>query len=82
MLVQVPDGRSVPTGCTSTLGMEGGAIANSQISASSVYVGFLGVQRWGPELARLHSSGLVNAWTASDYDSKPWIQVGRRSRAE
>ncbi|EGW12021.1 Lactadherin, partial [Cricetulus griseus] len=61
--------------CTSTLGMEGGAIANSQISASSVYVGFLGVQRWGPELARLHSSGLVNAWTASDYDSKPWIQV-------
>ncbi|XP_007653088.2 lactadherin isoform X1 [Cricetulus griseus] len=66
---------SLASSCTSTLGMEGGAIANSQISASSVYVGFLGVQRWGPELARLHSSGLVNAWTASDYDSKPWIQV-------
>ncbi|XP_005077840.1 lactadherin isoform X3 [Mesocricetus auratus] len=61
--------------CTTKLGMEGGAIANSQISASSVYVSFLGVQRWGPELARLHRSGLVNAWTASDYDSKPWIQV-------
>ncbi|CAH7339000.1 lactadherin isoform X1 [Phodopus roborovskii] len=61
--------------CTTKLGMEGGAIANSQISASSVHVGFLGIQRWGPELARLHRSGLVNAWTASDYDSKPWIQV-------
>ncbi|XP_021087304.1 lactadherin isoform X2 [Mesocricetus auratus] len=66
---------SLASSCTTKLGMEGGAIANSQISASSVYVSFLGVQRWGPELARLHRSGLVNAWTASDYDSKPWIQV-------
>ncbi|KAK7810161.1 hypothetical protein U0070_026784 [Myodes glareolus] len=61
--------------CTSKLGMEGGAIADSQISASSVYVGFMGLQRWGPELARLYRTGIVNAWTASNYDSKPWIQV-------
>lgn len=62
-------------GCSTKLGMEGGAIADSQISASSVYVGFMGLQRWGPELARLYRTGIVNAWTASSYDSKPWIQV-------
>ncbi|XP_008851060.1 lactadherin isoform X1 [Nannospalax galili] len=63
------------TGCSTKLGMEGGAIADSQISASSVYMGFMGIQRWGPELARLYLTGIVNAWTASNYDSKPWIQV-------
>lgn len=63
------------TGCSTQLGMEGGAIADSQISASSVYMGFMGLQRWGPELARLYRTGIVNAWTASNYDSKPWIQV-------
>lgn len=62
-------------GCSTKLGMEGGAIADSQISASSVYMGFMGLQRWGPELARLYRTGIVNAWTASSYDSKPWIQV-------
>ncbi|KAL1774430.1 lactadherin isoform X2 [Sigmodon hispidus] len=62
-------------GCATRLGMEGGAIADSQISASSVYMGFMGLQRWGPELARLHRTGIVNAWTSSNYDSKPWIQV-------
>ncbi|XP_014444943.1 lactadherin isoform X2 [Tupaia chinensis] len=61
--------------CSRPLGMEGGAITDAQISASSVYVAFLGIQRWGPELARLHLKGIVNAWTASNYDKKPWIQV-------
>ncbi|XP_034359872.1 lactadherin isoform X1 [Arvicanthis niloticus] len=61
--------------CSTKLGLEGGAIADSQISASSVYVSYLGLQRWGPELARLYRTGIVNAWTASNYDSKPWIQV-------
>ncbi|XP_051004713.1 lactadherin isoform X2 [Acomys russatus] len=61
--------------CSTKLGMEKGAIADSQISASSVYVSFMGMQHWGPELARLHASAVVNAWTASNYDSKPWIQV-------
>lgn len=68
-------GTHCETGCSTKLGMEGGAIADSQISASSVYMGFMGLQRWGPELARLYRTGIVNAWTASSYDSKPWIQV-------
>ncbi|XP_042554479.1 lactadherin isoform X2 [Dipodomys spectabilis] len=64
-----------PSACATPLGMEGGAIGDAQLSASSVHLGFLGLQRWGPELARLRRSGLVNAWTASNYDKKPWIQV-------
>lgn len=55
--------------------MEGGAISDAQLSASSVYYGFLGLQRWGPELARLNNHGIVNAWTSSNYDKSPWIQV-------
>uniref|UniRef100_A0A673TPH3 Milk fat globule-EGF factor 8 protein n=1 Tax=Suricata suricatta TaxID=37032 RepID=A0A673TPH3_SURSU len=61
--------------CAMPLGMETGAISDSQISASSVHLGFLGLQRWAPELARLHRTGIVNAWTASNYDKNPWIQV-------
>ncbi|XP_030045558.1 lactadherin isoform X2 [Microcaecilia unicolor] len=61
--------------CAVALGMEGGAIADSQISATSVHYGFLGIQRWGPELARLNKKGIVNAWTSSYYDKTPWIQV-------
>lgn len=68
--------------CAVPLGMETGAIADRQVSASSVHLGFLALQRWGPELARLHRSGIVNAWTASNYDRSPWIQVNllRRMR--
>lgn len=62
-------------GCAVLLGMEGGAISDAQLSASSVYYGFLGLQRWGPELARLNNHGIVNAWTSSNYDKSPWIQV-------
>ncbi|XP_064422095.1 milk fat globule EGF and factor V/VIII domain containing b isoform X2 [Latimeria chalumnae] len=61
--------------CISKLGMEGGAIENSQITASSVYYGFLGLQRWGPELARLNNKGMVNAWTSATSDVSPYIQV-------
>ncbi|XP_008068804.1 lactadherin [Carlito syrichta] len=66
--------------CLTPLGMEQGAIADSQISASSVHLGFLGLQRWGPELARLHLTGIVNAWTASNYDKNPWIQVNMQRK--
>lgn len=68
----------LPAGCAKPLGMEGGAITDSQITASSVHLGFMGLQRWAPELARLHRTGIVNAWTASNYDRNPWIQVWRR----
>lgn len=62
-------------GCTSLLGMEGGAIVESQISASSIHYGILGLQRWGPDLARLNNQGLVNAWTSASHDKNPWIEV-------
>ncbi|XP_054569309.1 lactadherin isoform X3 [Eptesicus fuscus] len=68
--------------CAMPLGMETGAIADRQISASSVHLGFMALQRWGPELARLHRSGIVNAWTASNYDRKPWIQVNLLRRMQ
>ncbi|KAF7707538.1 milk fat globule EGF and factor V/VIII domain containing b isoform X1 [Silurus meridionalis] len=61
--------------CISLLGMEGGGIAESQITASSVYYGILGLQRWGPELARLNNKGLVNAWTSATHDKNPWIEL-------
>lgn len=64
-------------GCISLLGLEGGGIAESQISASSVRYSMLGLQRWGPELARLHNKGLVNAWSAAAHDKNPWIEVRR-----
>ncbi|XP_072474089.1 lactadherin isoform X2 [Notamacropus eugenii] len=67
--------RASSSTCNMPLGMEGGAIADFQISASSVHYSFLGMQRWGPELARLNARGIVNAWTASNYDKNPWIQV-------
>lgn len=65
-------------GCTSLLGMEGGAIVESQISASSTHYGILGLQRWGPDLARLNNQGIVNAWTSASYDKNPWIEVRKR----
>ncbi|XP_060784088.1 milk fat globule EGF and factor V/VIII domain containing b [Neoarius graeffei] len=61
--------------CISLLGLEGGGIAESQITASSVYYGILGLQRWGPELARLNNKGLVNAWTSATHDKNPWIEL-------
>lgn len=59
--------------------MEGGVIVESQISASSVHYGVLGLQRWGPELARLNNQGIVNAWTSATHDRNPWIEVRRRA---
>ncbi|XP_037365901.1 lactadherin [Talpa occidentalis] len=68
-------GAHCETVCAMPLGMESGAISDGQISASSMHLGFMGLQRWAPELARLHRTGIVNAWTASNYDRNPWIQV-------
>ncbi|XP_017288344.1 milk fat globule EGF and factor V/VIII domain containing b isoform X2 [Kryptolebias marmoratus] len=66
--------------CISLLGMEGGGIAESQIAASSVRYSLLGLQRWGPELARLHNSGLVNAWSAAAHDKSPWIVINMQRK--
>ncbi|XP_053573639.1 lactadherin isoform X2 [Bombina bombina] len=68
-------GKVCQTRCSNALGMEGRAISDAQITSSSLYHGFLGLQRWGPNLARLNNHGIVNAWTSSSYDKNPWIQV-------
>lgn len=75
-------GKTCHLRCVNLLGMESRAIADTQMSASSVHFGFLGLQRWGPELARLNNKGIVNAWTSSNFDRNPWIQTNllRRMR--
>ncbi|XP_078283623.1 lactadherin-like isoform X4 [Rhinoraja longicauda] len=68
-------GRTCQHQCGSALGMEGGAIEDHQISASSVHLGFLGLKRWRAELARLNNKGIVNAWSMATFDLNPWFQV-------
>ena len=60
------------------LGMESGAIADSQITASSEHE-----SRYGPKRARLHTKEWVTptifkgagAWSSSTKDSNQWLQV-------
>ncbi|KAM6943068.1 lactadherin-like isoform 2-T2 [Xenentodon cancila] len=73
-------GKQCQLRCISLLGMEGGAIVESQITASSVHYGVLGLQRWGPELARLNNHGIVNAWTSATYDRNPWIEINMQKK--
>lgn len=73
-------GKQCQLRCISLLGMEGGGIAESQISASSVHYGILGLQRWGPELARLNNNGIVNAWTSATHDKNPWIEINMQGK--
>ncbi|KAA8578745.1 hypothetical protein FQN60_005354 [Etheostoma spectabile] len=72
--------KAVPAALHSLLGMEGGAIVESQISASSVHHGILGLQHWGPDLARLNNQGIVNAWTSAAHDKNPWIEVNMQKK--
>ncbi|XP_034536932.1 EGF-like repeat and discoidin I-like domain-containing protein 3 isoform X2 [Notolabrus celidotus] len=73
-------GKQCQLRCISLLGMEGGAIVESQISSSSVHYGILGLQRWGPELARLNNQGIVNAWTSAAHDRNPWIEINLQKK--
>ncbi|XP_061595936.1 EGF-like repeat and discoidin I-like domain-containing protein 3 isoform X2 [Cololabis saira] len=73
-------GKQCQQRCISLLGMEGGAIVESQITSSSVHYGVLGLQRWGPELARLNNHGIVNAWTSAAYDRNPWIEINMQKK--
>ncbi|XP_036440212.1 milk fat globule EGF and factor V/VIII domain containing a [Colossoma macropomum] len=68
-------GKNCQLSCISLLGMEAGGIVESQISASSVDFGILGLQRWGPDLARLNNQGMVNAWSSAPHDKNPWIEI-------
>ncbi|CAL1594873.1 unnamed protein product [Knipowitschia caucasica] len=61
--------------CISRLGLQGGGVSEGQIRSSSVRYTLMGLQRWGPELARLHQKGLVNAWSPAPHDRLPWLQV-------
>ncbi|XP_017313929.1 milk fat globule EGF and factor V/VIII domain containing a isoform X2 [Ictalurus punctatus] len=69
------EGVNCQISCISLLGMEEGGIVESQISASSVHFGILGLQRWGPELARLNNQGFVNAWSSDPNDKNPWLEI-------
>ncbi|XP_056134956.1 lactadherin-like [Lampris incognitus] len=73
-------GKQCQLRCISLLGMEGGGILESQIASSSVHYGILGLQRWGPELARLNNQGIVNAWTSAAHDRNPWIEVNMQKK--
>ncbi|NXJ11844.1 FA8 factor, partial [Odontophorus gujanensis] len=53
--------------CQNPLGLASGHIADSQITASGQE------GSWAPELARLHNSGSINAWSTGE--GNPWIQV-------
>ncbi|XP_067105088.1 lactadherin-like isoform X2 [Osmerus mordax] len=73
-------GKQCQLRCISLLGMEGGGIIESQIYASSVHSGILGLQHWGAELARLNNQGLVNAWTSASHDRNPWIEINLQKK--
>lgn len=73
-------GKQCQLRCTSILGMESGGIDESQISASSVHYSIMGLQRWGPELARLNNQGIVNAWTSASNDKNPWIEINMQKK--
>ncbi|XP_042172039.1 lactadherin-like isoform X1 [Oncorhynchus tshawytscha] len=73
-------GKQCQLRCISLMGMEGGEIVESQISASSVHYGIMGLQRWGPELARLNNQGMVNAWTAANHDKNPWMEINMQKK--
>uniref|UniRef100_A0A672FQA5 Milk fat globule-EGF factor 8 protein b n=1 Tax=Salarias fasciatus TaxID=181472 RepID=A0A672FQA5_SALFA len=61
-------GKNCQLRCISLLGMEGGGIAESQISASSVRYCLLGLQR------------LVNAWSSAAHDKNPWIEINMQRK--
>ncbi|XP_051500568.1 lactadherin-like isoform X1 [Myxocyprinus asiaticus] len=73
-------GKQCQLHCTSLLGMEEGGIGESQISASSFHSGILGLQHWGPELARLNNQGPVNAWSSAPQDKNPWIEIDMQKK--
>ncbi|KAM9320355.1 discoidin, CUB and LCCL domain-containing protein 2 [Gastrophryne carolinensis] len=63
------------TGCYGTLGMENGAIPDSQISSSSVleWTDHTGHHAWMEDRARLKRSG--PPWAASFSDEHQWLQM-------
>ncbi|KAG7503796.1 hypothetical protein JOB18_045092 [Solea senegalensis] len=61
-------------GCYGTLGLESGGVADTQLSASSVWEWNFGQHReWLPSGARLKKTGLP--WAPSQSDQQQWLQV-------
>ncbi|XP_038576821.1 discoidin, CUB and LCCL domain-containing protein 2 [Micropterus salmoides] len=63
-------------GCYGTLGLESGGVADTQLSASSVWEWKNNIGRysvWAPSGARLKRAGLP--WAPSQSDQQQWLQV-------
>ncbi|XP_045909714.1 discoidin, CUB and LCCL domain-containing protein 2 isoform X2 [Micropterus dolomieu] len=63
-------------GCYGTLGLESGGVADTQLSASSVWEWKNNIGRysvWAPSGARLKKAGLP--WAPSQSDQQQWLQV-------
>lgn len=56
--------------CSDALGMESGAIADRQITASSQYN-----NNYGAAKGRLNNKGRPGSWSASRSDRNPWFQI-------
>uniref|UniRef100_A0A3B3HCM7 F5/8 type C domain-containing protein n=1 Tax=Oryzias latipes TaxID=8090 RepID=A0A3B3HCM7_ORYLA len=64
--------------CYGTLGLQTGAVADSQLTASSALGAFITGQdsEWGPSGARLKQAGLP--WAPSSSNHQQWLQVDLR----
>ena len=60
--------------CSRPLGMESGAISDSQVTASSEHRSFWG-GLWKASFARLNKQGKINAWMPETDSSNEYIQV-------
>uniref|UniRef100_A0A8C2ZMQ9 Discoidin, CUB and LCCL domain containing 2 n=1 Tax=Cyclopterus lumpus TaxID=8103 RepID=A0A8C2ZMQ9_CYCLU len=63
-------------GCSGRLGLESNAVADTQLSASSVFeckTGFGEDSVWAPSGARLNKAGLP--WASYQLDQRQWLQV-------
>ncbi|XP_039183278.1 coagulation factor V isoform X2 [Crotalus tigris] len=60
-------------GCSMPLGMESGAIKNSEITASSYKKTWW--SSWEPSLARLNLKGRTNAWQPKVNNKDQWLQI-------
>lgn len=64
---------SVLSGCYGTLGLESGGVADTQLSASSVWEW---KSEWAAAGARLKKAGFP--WTPSQSDQKQWLTIDLR----
>lgn len=72
----INDDKRPLAGCYGTLGLESGGVADTQLSASSVWEwnNIIGQQSvWAPSGARLKKAG--PPWSPSQSDQQQWLQV-------